>query len=171
MAIASLANPATRKLRFEDVERLRLMMTAEEVVQQIGKPEQKTTDKAGGLSKEIWIYFDGDKSHTQRVTLTFDHDSNKLIDKLYIPREDEAEYSFDKLIAKKISTNKFERIVPKICGENHYEKDEIWIDESSANIIRSNRKTKEVASIGWVSQSEIKAFKESLTGKCTDSEK
>ncbi len=155
-----------QKISFENIEKLELAVSSERIIDQIGTPDEKNKSQEGNQTLEIWNYFNPGEPKTLGASFTVDSKTKKLLDKMYIPRPQEPQYKIEYLQKKEFSKLNFEKIQAAPCEKIHYETDPFLIDQNSGVIVRINRKTNEVASIGWIRPSETEKLKKEILAKC-----
>ncbi len=142
---------------FESIQlnSIELDQSKEEVKKFLGSPDKSYIVKSLNKDDEgIWIYREK-TSQLQRVAISFDISSNKVIGKIFVPKENEPEENFKFVFTEKFKEVKFIEIPLKKCLDFTPTKSFYFNIEKGLSI-EYNRRLNVIESISWTTSKEIK---------------
>lgn len=139
---------SSRVITVQDVEQVGLGAHADQVLQILGEPTEKEEVHNKNYHYVSWNY----KIHpegSQRASLSLDPKSSIVLDKLVVPREEEAESKLSYLLKTKYSQYKFQPITFPRCGRDFISDEAMMVDLDRGIWIRYRKKSDYVVGIGW----------------------
>lgn len=171
LLMTSCASPpknAESVIAIDDVERLPLGSTEDQVVGTFGQPSlHERKQLKGGKPYVLWHYF-GDTSNTRpRMSLSFDADSNHLQNKAFLPKANEPERNLNFILKSKFQTYSFQDISFPECGRDHKRSDAMMVNAEHGTYIHYWKKSRNIIAVTWGPPNEAQNTVENLR-KCSE---
>ena len=134
-----------RDISYNEVRDLVLSQSDEaKIIKKLGTPNEKTSD-----GNAYTLHYSDPKTSLPRLLVTLLADTNTVIDAIWIPRHDEAEYSLQGAKAAFADLN-FKEVAEKKANPHSFSKGaDLFIDEKSGVTIRYDKDHKATEAIGF----------------------